>query len=87
MTLSDFCRRPYANLDFGTDHGAASVSFVFGDMVKGGVYGTYPSLTKFDPNGNLKVNVDFRNVLSDLITAMGGNPVPIVGSWPSLGFI
>jgi hypothetical protein len=33
------------------------------------------------------VNVDFRNVLSDLITAMGGNPVPIVGSWPSLGFI
>ena len=87
MTLSDFGRRPYANLDFGTDHGAASVSFVFGDMVKGGVYGTYPSLTKFDPNGNLKVNVDFRNVLSDLITAMGGNPVPIVGSWPSLGFI
>ena len=87
MTVSDFGRRPYANLDFGTDHGAASVSFVFGDMVKGGAYGTYPSLKKFDPNGNLRVNVDFRNVLSDLITSMGGNPVPIVGTWPSLGFI
>ena len=87
MTVSDFGRRPYANLDFGTDHGAASVSFVFGNMVKGGTYGNYPSLKKFDPNGNLKVNVDFRNVLSDLITAMGGNPVPIVGTWPSLGFI
>jgi uncharacterized protein (DUF1501 family) len=87
MTVSDFGRRPYANLDFGTDHGAASVSFVFGNMVKGGTYGNYPSLKKFDPNGNLRVNVDFRNVLSDLITAMGGNPVPIVGTWPSLGFI
>lgn len=87
MTLSDFGRRPYANLDFGTDHGAASVGFVFGNMVKGGTYGTYPSLKAFDPNGNLRVNVDFRNVLSDLITAMGGNPVPILGTWPSLGFI
>jgi len=88
MTVSDFGRRPNANLNFGTDHGAASVSFVFGNQVKGGVYGTYPSLKKFDPNGNLKVNVDFRNVLSDLIVAMGGNPTPILGeTWPSLGFI
>jgi uncharacterized protein (DUF1501 family) len=87
MTISDFGRRPYANLDFGTDHGAAAVSFVFGDQVKGGVYGNYPSLSKFDPNGNLKVTLDFRNVLSDLITHMGGNPVPILGTWPSLGFV
>jgi uncharacterized protein (DUF1501 family) len=88
MTVSDFGRRPNANLNFGTDHGAASVSFVFGNQVNGGVYGTYPSLKKFDPNGNLKVNVDFRNVLSDLIVAMGGNPTPILGqTWPSLGFI
>ena len=39
MTMSDFGRRPAANLDFGTDHGGASVSFVLGDKVKGGVYG------------------------------------------------
>jgi uncharacterized protein (DUF1501 family) len=88
MTMSDFGRRPGANLDFGTDHGGASVSFVLGDRVKGGVYGKYPSLSRFDDNGNLQENVDFRNVLSDLIVTMGGNPAPILGqTWPSLGFV
>jgi uncharacterized protein (DUF1501 family) len=88
MTMSDFGRRPGANLDFGTDHGGASVSFVLGDSVNGGVYGTYPSLSRFDENGNLKEDVDFRNVLSDLIVAMGGNPSAILGqTWPSLGFV
>jgi uncharacterized protein (DUF1501 family) len=88
MTMSDFGRRPGANLDFGTDHGGASVSFVLGDRVKGGVYGTYPSLSKFDENGNLKENVDFRNVLSDLIVEMRGNPAAILGqTWPKLGFV
>ena len=88
MTMSDFGRRPAANLTFGTDHGGASVSFVLGDMIKGGVYGTYPSLRKFDQNGNLAMNVDFRNVLSDLITAMGGNAATVLGqTWPKLGFV
>ncbi len=87
-TISDFGRTPGANLSLGTDHGAASVAFVLGDRVKGGVYGNYPSLTKFDPNGNLAVNVDFRNVLSDLIGAMGGNAKTILGTtYPRLGFI
>ena len=88
MTMSDFGRRPAANLDFGTDHGGASVSFVLGSHVNGGVYGRYPSLSRFDDNGNLKEDVDFRNVLSDVIVAMGGNPAPILGqTWPSLGFV
>jgi uncharacterized protein (DUF1501 family) len=88
MTMSDFGRRPAANLDFGTDHGGSSVSFVLGDPVKGGVYGNYPSLTKFDQNGNLALEVDFRNVLSDLMVSMGGDPKAVLGEqWPSLGFI
>jgi len=88
MTMSDFGRRPAANLDFGTDHGCASVSFVLGDQVTGGTYGKYPSLTHFDENENLKMNVDFRNVLSDVIVGMGGNAAAILGqTWPSLGFI
>jgi uncharacterized protein (DUF1501 family) len=87
-TISDFGRTPAANLSLGTDHGAASIAFVLGDQVKGGVYGTYPSLTKFDPNGNLAVNVDFRNMLSDIIQAMGGNAKTILGTtYPRLGFI
>jgi uncharacterized protein (DUF1501 family) len=88
MTMSDFGRRPAANLDFGTDHGGASVSFVLGDTVNGGVYGNYPSLTQFDANGNLMMNVDFRNVLSDLIGQMGGNAASVLGEqWPALGFV
>jgi uncharacterized protein (DUF1501 family) len=88
MTMSDFGRRPQANANFGTDHGAASVNFVLGDRVKGGVYGHYPSLTKLDPNGNLAVGVDFRNLISDVIQGMGGNPTPILGmTYPKLGFI
>jgi uncharacterized protein (DUF1501 family) len=88
VTISDFGRTPHANLSFGTDHGAASVAFVLGDAVKGGVYGNYPSLSNFDANGNLAVNVDFRNMLSDIIQAMGGNATAVLGeTYPRLGFI
>jgi len=86
-TVSDFGRRPQANLNFGTDHGGGTVSFVFGDPVKGGVYGTYPSLKSFDGNGNLLTTVDFRNVISDLTRAMGASVPAYIGSWPRLGFI
>jgi len=88
VTISDFGRTPHANLSFGTDHGAASVAFVLGDAVKGGVYGSYPSLSNFDANGNLRVQVDFRNMLSDIILAMGGNAKAVLGeTYPRLGFI
>jgi len=88
VTISDFGRTTSANLSLGTDHGTASVAFVLGDMVKGGVYGTYPSLTKLDPNNNLVVSVDFRNMLSDIIVAMGGNATTVLGqTYPKLGFI
>jgi uncharacterized protein (DUF1501 family) len=88
ITISDFGRRPEANLDFGTDHGAGTVGFVLGDRVKGGVYGDYPSLHKFDPNGNLVVKVDFRNMLADVVTFMGGSPMTVLGhTYPKLGFL
>jgi len=88
VTISDFGRTPSANLSLGTDHGSASTAFVLGDMVKGGVYGDYPSLKNFDSTGNLAVNVDFRNMLSDVIQALGGNAKAVLGStYPKLGFI
>jgi uncharacterized protein (DUF1501 family) len=88
MTMTDFGRRPNVNLNFGTDHGGANVAFVFGDKVHGGTYGAYPSLTRFDPNGNLKINYDFRNVLSDLIYAMGGSGKDVLGeTYHKIGFI
>jgi uncharacterized protein (DUF1501 family) len=86
-TVSDFGRRPLANLDFGTDHGGATSSFVFGDPVKGGTYGTYPSLKKFDANQNLVINIDFRNLIFDLINAMGSTPPSYLGTYTPIGFI
>lgn len=88
MTFSDFGRRAAGNSTSGTDHGTASVSFVLGDPVRGGIYGQYPSLTALDSAGNLQVQVDFRNELSDVISYLGGDPNPIVGqTYPKLGFI
>ena len=72
-------RRPAANLAFGTDYGGASVSFVLGGPVKSGLYGACPSLTRFDPNGNLATSTDFCNVLSDAIVRMGGNAAGVLG--------
>ena len=88
MTYSDFGRRVQANSTAGTDHGTASVHFIIGDPVKPGVYGAYPDLTKLDPNGNPLISVDFRNYVSDLVSALGADPTAIVGqTYPKLGYI
>ena len=66
MTFSEFGRRVHENGSQGTDHGAASVLFVAGGAVKGGVYGGYPSLTDLD-DGDLKMTTDFRSVYSAIL--------------------
>ena len=66
----------------GTDHGAGSVAFVVGEHVKGGVYGTYPSLepSEQEEGGNLKSSMDFRSVYTTILEDwMHMDPVPIVG--------
>lgn len=88
MTFSDFGRRAYSNSTAGTDHGTATVHFVMGPPVKGGVYGAWASMSNLDGNGDTLIQVDFRNQLSDIIQAMGADPTPIVGkTYPKLGFI
>lgn len=37
MQWSEFGRRPFENRSRGTDHGAASMMFVMGDPVRGGI--------------------------------------------------
>jgi uncharacterized protein (DUF1501 family) len=73
MTFSEFGRRVRENGSQGTDHGAASVLFVAGGGVKGGVYGDYPSLTDLD-DGDLKMTTDFRSVYSAILDKWLGVP-------------
>ncbi len=66
--FSEFGRR-VADNGSGTDHGAASVALAVGEHVKGGIYGTYPSLVPSEQEfgGNLKFNLDFRSVYSTIL--------------------
>ena len=80
VVYSEFGRRPEMNGTYGTDHGAASVSFVVGDNVRGGRFGEYPSLTDLDDE-NLRANVDFRSLYSALLSQwLGVAPDPIIGA-------
>ena len=87
--FSEFGRRVGDN-GSGTDHGAGSVAFAIGEHVKGGIYGTYPSL---DPNqqeegGNLAHNMDFRQVYQCLLEDwLGIDPVPIAGQFDKVAFL
>src|SRR6202790_3566077 len=67
MIFSEFGRRVPENVNLGTDHGAANLMFVAGKQIKGGQYGTIPSLTKLDAGGNLIHTTDFRRVYATMI--------------------
>jgi len=67
MVFSEFGRRVPENVNLGTDHGAANLMFVAGNQVKGGHYGTIPSLTKLDAGDNLIYTTDFRRVYASMI--------------------
>ncbi len=67
-TVSEFGRRPQANSSAGTDHGTASVAFVIGERVRGGLWGAQPSLTALDANGDLVPTVEARAVFASLLS-------------------
>jgi uncharacterized protein (DUF1501 family) len=80
MTFSEFGRRPEMNASGGTDHGAASVAFVVGDGVHGGLYGEAPSLDALDRRGNPVSMVDFRDLYATVATDwLGADGSAIVG--------
>src|SRR6266542_2724642 len=80
MTFSEFGRRAKQNGSAGTDHGTAEPMFIVGNKVKGGLYGTYPSLSNLDNNGDLKFTADFRSVYAGVLAdQVGASPGPIVG--------
>ena len=64
---SEFGRRVPENTSLGTDHGTAQLNFVIGNAVKGGLYGTPPSLSNLVLGDNLESTTDFRRVYATVI--------------------
>jgi uncharacterized protein (DUF1501 family) len=68
MVFSEFGRRVSENASQGTDHGTAGPMFFVGPMVKAGVVGDHPGLTKPElDSGDLKFKVDFRSAYGTVL--------------------
>jgi len=87
LSFSEFGRRVTENGSRGTDHGSASVMLAMGGGVRGGLYGTAPSLnpdnsnTTLENNGNdVRYETDFRSVYAKVIDNwLGGDSVSVLG--------
>src|SRR5215510_1862407 len=85
IVFSEFGRRISENGSAGTDHGAAGVMMVLGGGVRGGLYGTAPSLSPGHPtlensSGDVRYETDFRSVYATLLERwLGVSSVPILG--------
>jgi uncharacterized protein (DUF1501 family) len=88
LAFSEFGRRVAENGSGGTDHGTAAPMFLFGKALKGGLYGSQPSLTDL-ADGDLKHVIDFRSVYATVLDRwLGADPAKILGySFDRLGFI
>ena len=86
LSFSEFGRRIGENGSRGTDHGSASVMLAMGGTVRGGLFGTAPSLSA-DGNPSLENNsndvrfeTDFRSVYAKVLDSwLGGDSVAVLG--------
>ncbi|MDP3089341.1 MAG: DUF1501 domain-containing protein [Nitrospira sp.] len=79
MTYSEFGRRVGENASAGTDHGTAAPHFFLGGSVKGGLYGSMPSLNDLQ-EGDLRYRVDYRSLYATVMRSWWGIPgTTIVG--------
>ncbi|WP_166383802.1 DUF1501 domain-containing protein [Polaribacter sp. 11A2H] len=68
LTFSEFGRRVKQNESKGTDHGTANNVFVMGkNLKKQGLYNNLPNLGDLDKNGNLKYEIDFREIYATIL--------------------
>jgi len=100
MTMSEFGRRTHENGSSGTDHGTASVQFLFGEPVSSGVLGADPNFDLTDNSGDLVYTFDYRQIYSEILEhwfnvpkddvtqVLGGRfvPLPLVRSSVGLEF-
>lgn len=73
LTISEFGRRPNQNDSNGTDHGAAGVMFVFGEEVKGKVYGNPFDFNNLDKNKDFVYQYDYRSVYDEILSKWLGS--------------
>jgi uncharacterized protein (DUF1501 family) len=79
LAFSEFGRRVGENASSGTDHGAAAPMFLFGEKIKGGLLGVAPDLKNLI-DGDLRHQVDFRQVYADVLEGWLGTPSePVLG--------
>lgn len=68
LTFSEFGRRVKQNESNGTDHGTANNVFIMGkNLKKQGLYNNLPNLSDLDANGNLKHEIDFREIYATIL--------------------
>lgn len=69
VTMSEFGRRVSVNGDGGTDHGHGNVQFIMGGSIKGGIYGSMPTLSKGNlTDGDVPITTDYRQALSEVVS-------------------
>jgi uncharacterized protein (DUF1501 family) len=69
LTFSEFGRRVTQNAGKGTDHGAANNVFVIGNQLKKqGFYNDLATLTDLDENGDIKYEIDFREIYATVLS-------------------
>jgi uncharacterized protein (DUF1501 family) len=67
LAFSEFGRTIKENASGGTDHGTAGAVFLAGPGIKGGLFGSQPSLTELI-EGEPKMTTDFRRIYATVLT-------------------
>ena len=87
LQFSEFGRRVSENGSAGSDHGAGGVMMALGGTVRGGLYGTAPSLdpsagnqTLENNGGDVRYETDFRSVYAKVVDSwLGADSVALLG--------
>ena len=88
LIYTEFGRRITENGSQGTDHGAGGNMMVLGGMVRGGLYGTAPTLSTDPANptlensaGDVRFETDFRSVYAKILDNwLGADSVTVLGA-------
>lgn len=68
ITFSEFGRRVQQNAANGTDHGTTNNVFIIGkNLKKQGMYNELSDLQNLDANGDLRYEIDFREIYATLL--------------------